>query len=374
MINYIWKLAAKIKLGAIWIKSGLKEYKRWTGSKPDNSRIRVYYGYDHLPTRADISFGGIVKTQDLEKMFENSKKNANILYLISSGLPLFSVRMAKLAINAGVKLVINQNGVAYPGWHGKGWERTNKPMKQLIHMSDHVIYQSRFCKLSADKYLGKCHEPHYDILYNPVDTCIFIPKKFKNKKKIILLLSGSHWTKNRVLVALDTLQIVRKNNKNVFLLIAGRFCWHEDESVCYHEVKNYSKKLKISDYLKYKGIYTQNQAPSLMQQCSILLHTKYNDPCPRVVVEAMACGIPIVYSATGGVPELVGKDAGVGVSGPLDWEKDHPPLPEKLAFAVNKVIDNLERFSNYARLRAVQKFDVKFWLTRHKEIFNKLLE
>ena len=52
---------------------------------------------------------------------------------------------------------------------------------------------------------------------------------------------------------------------------------------------------------------------------------------PTVVLEALASGLPVVYSASGGTPELVGDDAGVGVPAPLDWEQDHPPAPEALA-------------------------------------------
>ena len=32
---------------------------------------------------------------------------------------------------------------------------------------------------------------------------------------------------------------------------------------------------------------------------------KYKDPCPSYLVEAMSCGLPILYSNSGGLPEIV---------------------------------------------------------------------
>ncbi len=124
----------------------------------------------------------------------------------------------------------------------------------------------------------------------------------------------------------------------------------------------------------FTGPYSQKDAPALMNSCSILLHTKYNDPCPRLVVEAMACGLPVVYSATGGVTELVGDQAGIGVPGPLDWDQDHPPSPEALAECVLMVIDKCEDFSQAARKRAVDHFHVDTWIERHRTVFSNLTE
>ena len=38
---------------------------------------------------------------------------------------------------------------------------------------------------------------------------------------------------------------------------------------------------------------------------------KYKDPCPNSVIEAMSCGLPILYSNSGGLPELVNNRCGV---------------------------------------------------------------
>lgn len=317
-------------------------------------------------------FGGEVKLLDLNGRFTNHRVDPNILYLVSSALPYFPEMMVHRAKKAGAKLVINQNGVAYPGWHGSGWERTNQPMSRLLEMADYVIYQSRFCKISADKYLGEYHRLGSEILHNPVDTSLFTPAEdWPGSARI--LVAGSHWSAYRVLVAVETLSKIRKSFSNAALLVAGRFCWRTRESEAIEEVKQYAKKLQVDDHIEFYGSYSQQDAPDLFRSCTLLLHTKYNDPCPRLVVEAMSCGLPIVYSATGGVPELVGEEAGFGVPGPLDWEKDHPPDADLLAIGVEKVLSDLKLYASAARQRAVDSFDVSPWLDRHAEIFESVL-
>lgn len=348
---------------------------RWRSVQIGNGIPKVFYGFDHISTHNQKVFGGLVKLQDLQRFFPNERKNPNILYMVSSALPYFPVKMAQRAKNIGAKLVINQNGVAYPGWHGDGWEKTNLPMRQLIELADYIVYQSKFCKESADKYLGKCRHNNFQILYNPVDTQEFspVPKKNEQEGRNRILVAGSHWSAYRIFVAIETLSRVHEQIENVSLLIAGRFCWRQQEFEAVREVKQYAKKLKVEDRIEISGSYTQQDAPELMRSCSVLLHTKYNDPCPRLVVEAMACGLPVVYSATGGVPELVGYGAGVGVPGPLDWEKDHPPGAVQLAAGIEKVLSDIEKYSSAARERAADKFDVTPWLDRHVEIFQSVL-
>jgi glycosyltransferase involved in cell wall biosynthesis len=88
----------------------------------------------------------------------------------------------------------------------------------------------------------------------------------------------------------------------------------------------------------------------------------------------MSSGLAIVYSATGGVPELVGPDGGAGVDAPLDWEVEHPPAPALLAEAVQRVTERLPDHQQAARARAVERFDLKPWIDRHREVFETLLK
>jgi hypothetical protein len=80
-----------------------------------------------------------------------------------------------------------------------------------------------------------------------------------------------------------------------------------------------------------------------------------------------------VYPASGGVPALVGEDAGVGVPHPVSWERDEPPPPSELAAAVERVLERLDPYAEAARRRAVERFDLEPWLPRHEELFSELL-
>lgn len=362
----------KINLCHIWLKTYFHEHSRWRHvSHAENPA--VFYGFDDLPKSDEYVFGGMVKLFDLQSAFSNTPTRPNFLYLVSSALPYFPVRMAKMAKEGGAKVIINQNGVAYPGWYGKGWQKQNQPMRELLRLADYVIYQSEFCRETADRFLG-IRVGASEVLYNPVNTNVFCPLQVEENdtETITLLLAGSHWSLYRPQVAIEVLRLVSRENEHVKLKIAGRFCWEKNPEVARKQVSVIAERLGVGGKVEYVGPYTQHEAASLIQGCSILLHTKYNDPCPRLVVEAMACGLPVVYSATGGVPELVGSEAGIGVPGPVDWEKDHPPDPEELAKAVLGVISIRKQLGSAARKRALEKFDIAPWLTQHGRIFHML--
>ena len=78
---------------------------------------------------------------------------------------------------------MNQNGVFYPGWYTGNWEKKNLQMSIFYHASDYVFWQSKFCRYSANKFLGVRKGPG-EILYNAVDLNHYKPKE-KNKKNDI---------------------------------------------------------------------------------------------------------------------------------------------------------------------------------------------
>lgn len=333
----------------------------------------VWYGLYHVPSPSEPAVGGIVKLQHLVRQFPDESIRFNVLYLISSRLPDGPEALATWARRKGAKIVLNQNGVAYPAWHGPGWEQVNAPMSALLSMADHVFYQSEFCRESADRFARQAAGPH-EVLYNPVDTARFVPaERAHSKASTTLLLGGSPDAWYRVDSAIRTLAALVKRGTDARLLITGRLRWRPDPAACRAQADALLNDLGLRDRVEFLGAYTQEQAPAIYQRADLLLHTKYNDPCPTVVLEALATGLPVAYSASGGVPELVGAEAGVGVPVARSWEKDIPADPLKLAEAVESILAGHARMSAAARQRAVDRFDTRHWLARHADVFEQLV-
>jgi glycosyltransferase involved in cell wall biosynthesis len=101
--------------------------------------------------------------------------------------------------------------------------------------------------------------------------------------------------------------------------------------------------------------------------------TKHNDPCPNAVLEALATGLPVLYSSSGGVPELVGDDAGVGL--PVEQTFDYPAVPaaDDIAKGMEAILRGSEPMSKEARKRAVERFSLSHWYSRHEAVFDKLI-
>jgi glycosyltransferase involved in cell wall biosynthesis len=356
------------------VKMLLRELRRWRKKAGDSPGIRVYYGQDHVPLADETASGGIIKCQDLQNTFPNNPVRPNLLYLVSSALPPHLPVLITAVKRAGVSIVLNQNGVAYPAWHGEGWEDTNKPLALAHSAADYIFYQSKFCQESAWRFLGRAAE-QFEVLYNAVDTTFFSPAPVKKTPYgPVMIVAGSHHEKNRITAAVDTLQDLSKDFQSVSLIIAGRFRWGGSEESAEAEIRKYVSDCNLSKKVEWVGAYNQLQAPELLRRADILIHVKFNDPCPRLVVEAMACGLPVVYSASGGVPELVGDRAGVGIPAPRDWERQHPPRLEDIVEATRKIYGCYAEYSLEARKRAVERFDVKPWIRKHVEIFAKLMK
>jgi len=322
----------------------------------------VFYGHDRVPEQGDQVAGGTGKFQRLASRFPNRPTAFSLLYLGSTWLPRDLGPLLGYARRRRIAVVVNQSGVAYPGWAGDQTERINEPFRRALQAADHVLYQSAFSKRSADEWLG---EPGgtWEILFNAVDVDLFSPAAQPLSSGPVLLIGGDQTQAYRLELGLRAFARVLRSEPDARLIVSGRLVSSPEPLL---------EELWLRDKVDFIGRYAQSDAPSILRRAHLLLHTKVKDPCPSVVIEAMACGLPVVYPASGGTVELVGEEAGIGVLHPDGWERDEPPSPEELAEAVGRVLADLPDYAAAARRRAVARFALSPWLDRHAERFASL--
>jgi glycosyltransferase involved in cell wall biosynthesis len=325
--------------------------------------VRVFYGHDVVPAAGDPVAGGTAKFQRLAARFPNHPTDFTLLYLGSTWLPRDLGPLLGMARRRSVPIVVNQSGVAYPGWAGDETGAINGRFRRALLVADHVLYQSEFCKRSADEFLG---EPNgsWEVLYNAVDVERFTPAEAPPSDGPVLLLGGDQTQAYRLELALRTLARLVEVEPSARLLVTGRLVSSPEPLL---------RELGLERRVDFVGRYAQRDAPALFRRAHLLLHTKVKDPCPSAVIEAMACGVPVVYAASGGTVELVGDEAGIGVPHPDGWDRDEPPSSDELADAVGRVLEARDRYAAAARRRAEERFALGPWLDRHAELFDQLV-
>lgn len=336
-----------------------RRWGRLLARRPSLDGVRVFYGHDRVPAAGEPVAGGSAKFQRLAGRFPNRSADFTLMYLGSTWLPRDLRPLLALAKRRGTPVVLNQNGVAYPGWAGDATEELNRRNRRVLEVADHVLYQSEFSKRSADAFVG---EPpgSWEVLYNAVDVDHFTPAETPRGETAVLLLGGDQTQSYRLELALRTLAQLPE----VQLVVSGRVVF---------DPLPLMDDLGLDGRVEFTGPYTQRDAPALFRRAHLLLHTKVLDPCPSLVIEAMACGLPVVYPKSGGTVELVGDEAGIGVPHPESWERDEPPSPEALADAVTRLLAQRKRYAEAARRRAVEHFSLQPWLDRHAELFEEVL-
>ncbi|MEW6405277.1 MAG: glycosyltransferase, partial [Chloroflexota bacterium] len=177
------------------------------------------------------------------------------------------------------------------------------------------------------------------------------------------------YEKYRLELALQTLHSLLELISHARLIVTGNL-WRPA-----HQAQEWTaralKEMGLADHVEFVGGYTQAEAPYLYSRAHMLIHTKYADPCPGLVIEALGCGLPVVHVGNGGVPELV-EDAGISVPVEHSWEQINLPEPQEMAEAVLQVYGDMEHYSGVARQQA-HKFALDKFIARHKEVFEKVL-
>src|SRR6185295_2938242 len=79
--------------------------------------------------------------------------------------------------------------------------------------------------------------------------------------------------------------------------------------------------------VKFLGTIPREQIPQLARSSHLMYCAEVNPPCPNSVIEALACGLPVVGFDSGSLKELVSEDAGRIVPYGADpWKLETPQI------------------------------------------------
>jgi len=107
------------------------------------------------------------------------------------------------------------------------------------------------------------------------------------------------------MVLMEALGIASQQNPNICMNIAG------DGSQRY-KIAARAKALNIASRYRYHGVYTHPEERSaFMRSIDVFVMPSFTEGTPNCIVEAMAHGKPIIASEVGGVPDMLGNDAGL---------------------------------------------------------------
>lgn len=171
------------------------------------------------------------------------------------------------------------------------------------------------------------------------------------ENKEVILFVGRVCPEKGVHVLVEAMRVIRERRKDCVLLIVGSPAqqppsplWIRDRDSRFAEIerlkKGYAAHLKnlssgLEDQIKFLGKVPYEDLPAYYGLADIFVHPAvWQEPFGMILTEAMGCGLPVVSTRAGGIPEIV-----------LDGETGllaEPGDPNGLAEALLELLANPE--------------------------------
>jgi glycosyltransferase involved in cell wall biosynthesis len=188
---------------------------------------------------------------------------------------------------------------------------------------------------------------HIRVIPCGVDTEYFRPPArsvFTNLPLIVCV--ARHVVVKNLDLLLQACAALRSRGLNFRCILIG-------DGPCRDELEATRAQLGLNDFVQMPGAAKQSDVLKWWQQAAVGVLTSGQEGMPVCLMEAAACGVPVVATAVGGVPELV-RD---GITGLLVPARDSAGL----AAALERLLGDpglRSRMSREARRVAVEKFSL----------------
>lgn len=286
-------------------------------------------------------------------------RNSDVILAITS----IPVSLAAKAHQAGLPIIQRLDGVVSWSTLPRPWYPILNARMKLIHrlFADGIIYQSQFSERCCRKILGSPKTNKTTIIYNGVDITLFNPAgnhhiwKFGYQPEVIAITTGRFRRLDQIDPIVKGVDRVRKKI-SVHLVIVGQV--KEQLVAC----------LKDLDWITLLGPVAHDELPSYLRSADLFLFSD-RSACPNAVLEAMACGLPVVAYGRGAIRELV-KD---GVSGKIIGDHgdelwhNKPFDYQAYADAIEEVAHSRDHYAHNARQRAIEQFEIRDMVEKYIE-------
>ena len=184
-----------------------------------------------------------------------------LLYLGSTWLPRDLRPLLRLARRRGIPVVVNQSGVAYPGWAGDA-TRTSSTGRSGARCSPPTTSSTRASSASARPTSSSASRAgSWEVLYNAVDVEHFTPGAAPPRT----VRSCCSAATRRRRTGSSSRCARSRTCPEARLIVTGRLV---------SDPQPLLRELGIGDRVEFVGRYAQRDAPALFRRAHLLLHTK----------------------------------------------------------------------------------------------------
>ena len=326
-----------------------------------------------------VSFQGKLTSglisRGFEVTFDLDETSIDAVLIIGGTRQLIGLRRAR---GRGVRIVQRLNGMNWV--HRQRWTSLRHFLRaeygNLLltyirsRLADAIVYQSEFARGWWERVRRPTPGP-YSVIHNGIDLATYTANGHHSRPdhsfRLLLVegsLMGGYEIGLEVAVELGeriNSKQQRGGKKPVELMVVGRVA---------PEVKaRWEKRADIP--IVWTGLVPLERIPEIDRSAHMLYSADVNAACPNSVIEALACGLPVLAFDTGALPELVNGDAGRIVPyGGNPWQLDPPDL-DALTEAALEVLNNQQHYRHGARTQAEAKFGLEKMVDEYIQVLGE---